>query len=92
MTMGTGAFIYASNFAHLGFIGNGVLGPGVLLAAIVAKIILETQYRLRKGVWFKPTKSAWRKEDGKFYFINLVPMCLNALTNGLYTVVMTFAW
>lgn len=91
-TQGTGAFIYASNYAKYGFIANGLLGPGVLLSALVAKLILETTYYCRHKSWFNPENSAWKTAEGKWYFKNLIAVVSNAVTNFLYTVVMTFAW
>jgi len=89
MFQGTGSFIYASNFAKYGFVANGILGPGVLLANILVKFIMELQYYIRHKRWFKAEGSAWKTPEGKWSFKNLTAVLANALTNFLYTVVMT---
>ena len=89
---GTGNFIYASNFSYLGFIGNGVLGPGTLLVFILVKLIREYLHFKKEGRWFKKKNSAWLDEHENFYYRNLVPLFVNGLTNLGFTIVMTFAW
>ena len=92
MFQGSGSFIYASNFAKYGFIANGVLGPGTLIAAIIAKLIMEISYYCKHKTWFKKEGSAWKNKEGKWSAFNVIAVVANGLTNFLYTVCMTFAW
>ena len=90
--MGIGSTVYATRFAQYGLLGNGILGPGTLLLTFVAKAIYELIYYCKHGRWFKVVNSAWRTKEGKLKAVNLIPMVLNAATNFLYLIVMTFAW
>ena len=90
--MGTGSFIYAVNFAHLGFVGNGIMGPGVLTIFLILKLALSIKYYIKTGRCFSKENSAWRTAQGTWTWINLIPLFGNALTNFLYTVTMTYAW
>ena len=89
--MGTGAFVYAPEYAKYGLAGTGVLGPGTFVLFLLWRLALEIRYRARTGVWLKPEGSrAW--ENGKPKWKTLIPWISNALTNAGYLVVMSFAW
>lgn len=90
--MGTGNFIYASNYSYLGFQGNGLLGPGALLVFSIVKFIREYTHFKREGRWFKANNSAWIDQNGAVYYKNFVPLLVNGLTGFGFSVVMTFAW
>ena len=62
--MGTGAFVYAPEYAKYGLAGTGILGPGTFVLFLLWRLALEIRYRVRTGVWLKPAGSrAW--ENGK---------------------------
>jgi drug/metabolite transporter (DMT)-like permease len=91
--MGIGSYLYASSFAKFGFLGNGFLGPGMLIVTTLTKILFEFRYRLKNKRWFREENSAWiAKDTGKVYFINLIPWLGGFLCNTVYIVSMTFAW
>lgn len=90
--MGTGAFIYASNYADYGLAGSGVLGPGAFVVFLLAKLIREVIYRSKNRSWVKPLRSSWFLETGKVRWSSLVPLLGNMGANIGYTIVMTFAW
>jgi len=90
--MGTGSFVYATNFAKYGFVGNGVLGPGNLIVCLLVKLAIEFRYYYKHKRWFKERNSTWLRADGSFYFYNSIAALANALTNDGYLIVMTIAW
>ena len=51
--MGTGAFIYAPEYAKYGLAGTGIIGPGTVVIFGIARIILEVRYKVQQGVWLK---------------------------------------
>ena len=90
--MGTGAFIYASNYSEYGLAGTGVLGPGATLMYVIVKIYREVSYRVKNKAWVKPQNSSWFKDDGKVRWNSMIPLFGNIACNIGYTIVMTFAW
>ena len=90
--MGTGAFIYASNYSEYGLPGTGVLGPGATIMYLLAKIVRELWYYCQNKRWIKPEKSSWKTDDGKVRWSSVIPLVGNILCNIGITVVMTFAW
>ena len=53
LSMGTGAFIYASNYAKYGLEGSGVLGPGPCIVFALVKVFRQVYFRCKQGQWFK---------------------------------------
>lgn len=90
--MGTGAFIFASNYADYGLKGTGLLGPGAAIVYFLFKAIKEIIYRSKHGRWTKEKDSSWRKDDGSIRWMSIVPIAGNVACNIGYTIVMTFAW
>jgi len=91
-SMGTGAFIYASNYAEYGLFGAGVLGPIPFLTTSLAKIIREVHFRCKTGTWVRETDSTWFKDDGRFRWSSIIPLTANTLLLFAYIVVMSIAW
>ena len=52
--MGTGAFIYASNYSEYGFAGLALLGPIPIITTSVVKISREVYFRCKTGSWLRP--------------------------------------
>jgi drug/metabolite transporter (DMT)-like permease len=92
LLMGSGAFIFASNFSEFGFKANGLLGPGTLIVCVGAKLAIEVSYFLKHRRWFKESGSAWRTPEGKFKWTGLLAVAINCATNFGYTLVMNLAW
>ena len=90
--LGTGNFIFASNYSYLGFKGTGIVGPGALLVFAIVKFIREYSYYKREGRWFKSNNSAWLDQNGAVYYKNILPLLVNGLTGFGFYVIMTFAW
>lgn len=90
--MGTGAFIYASNFSQYGTLGVGIIGPGVVLYTALFRIILECRYKHKTGRWIKPKGSRVMTPEGKLIWKSWIPVIVNLLTNGGYLCVMSFGW
>lgn len=91
--MGTGSFLYATNYADLGFEGGGLCGPGVFIMFLLLWVVKESMYRCKHGRWTKPGKESrlvW--EDGRLKWSNLVPFIGNVTVNVCYLIVMTYAW
>ena len=91
--MGTGAFIYATNFSEYGIIGAGILGPGPFIMCVIIRTYQEARYKLRTGSWFKP-KSASRviNPDGSVKWRSAIPLVISMTTNFSYILVMTLGW
>ena len=51
--MGTGSFIYASNFSKYGVVGVGIIGPGPVLYCGLIRLYLELRFRYKTGSWYK---------------------------------------
>ena len=88
--MGTGAFIFASNFSDYGIIGTGILAPGPFIMCLATRTYKEISYKRRTGSWFKPgNASRVMTPEGKILWKSLIPVTVNLLTNGGYLVVMS---
>lgn len=92
LCMGTGAFLFASNFSDFGILGIGVLGMGGTLISALIKLVKEISFRLSTGKWVKDKNSRIRTDDGKIKWIFLVPLISNILCNFLYTLVLSVGW
>ncbi len=90
--MGTGAFIYASNYAKYGIFGTGLMGPFNFVFYILLKAIRESRYRCKNLSWVKPKNSIWFKIDGSVRWSSLVPLLVHIVTNMGYNISMTYAW
>lgn len=91
--MGTGAFIFASNFSGQGIFGTGLIGPGAFLLCVILRAQSEIRYRCKNGRWTKEgDKSRVLKPDGKILWKSLIPLTANVLTNLLYLLAMTIGW
>ena len=91
--MGTGAFIFASNFSDYGIIGTGILAPGPFIMCLATRTYKEISYKRRSGSWFKPgNASRVMTPEGKILWKSLIPVTVNLLTNGGYLVVMSLGW
>lgn len=92
LCMGSGQFIFASNFSKYGFKSNGLFGPGTLILCIIAKLTLEIPYYLKNRRWFKEADSAWRTPEGKIKWTGVVALLTNSLANLGYTIALNLAW
>ena len=93
LCMGTGSFLFASNFADLGYEGAGVTGPFVFIIFLFIWVIRESAHRCKTGSWRKPgdlSRLYW--ESGKVKWSNLIPVLGNVTVNVSYLIVMTYAW
>jgi len=90
--MGTGSFIYASNFSGLGIVGTGTYAPGGFLFYVLVKIGMLIKSRIKTGAWINPANSTVVYPDGKIRWTNLIPLIANTVTNGAYLVILTYAW
>lgn len=90
--MGTGSFLFASNYADLGFEGGGLCGPFVFIIFLGIWIVRSTVYRCKHGRWTKPEGSRFYWDDGSLKYSNLVPFLGNVTVNVCYLIVMTYAW
>ena len=90
--MGTGAAIFATHYADLGFQGGGLSGPTVFIAFFLLWAIRVVVYRVKSGAWTNPKNSRLVWPDGKLKKSNLVPLLGNATVNVSYLIVMTYAW
>mmetsp|Transcript_9869 Transcript_9869/g.12241 ORF Transcript_9869/g.12241 Transcript_9869/m.12241 type:complete len:290 (-) Transcript_9869:183-1052(-) len=90
--MGTGAFIYASNYSEHGLVGSAVLGPGPFVVFSMIKLIREIVYRCRKKTWVRPEDSAWVSKEGGIRWSSIIPLAVNVSNNVAYVLIMTIAW
>ena len=90
--MGTGAAIFATQYADLGFEGGGLSGPGVFIMFFLLWFIRICVYRCRHGRWTAEKDSRLLKPDGTLFWSNLIPLLGNATVNVSYLIVMTYAW
>ena len=90
--MGTGAFIFASNFSDQGIAATGLMGPIPALLFILTRVIIECRYKKKNNRWTKEKNSRLLKEDGTVRWSTLVPLIGNVLTNALYLFAMTIGW
>ena len=91
--MGTGSFLYASNFSEYGMVATGILGPGPALLCLVIRLTLEIKYRVKMGTWFKAgPASRVRTPQGKILWKSLIPIAMNILTNMGQLVVLSLGW
>ena len=91
-SMGTGSFLFASNFSDYATYGLAIIGPGGFLMCMMIRVITECRYRIRTGSWFKPKGSRVMGDDGKLLWRSLIPITVNVLTNGGMLVVMALGW
>ena len=92
LTMGTGSFLFASNYADLGFQGGGLTGPFVFIIFLTVWVVRQTTFRIKNGRWTKKTNSRLLWDDGSLKWSNLVPFLGNVTVNVSYLIVMTYAW
>ncbi len=90
--MGTGAFIYASNYAKYGIFGTGLIGPVNFVVYLLFKVIRESHYRCKNRSWVKPKNSVWVNADGSMKWSSLIPLVTHIATNLGYNISMTYAW
>lgn len=57
--MGTGNFLYASNYAKYGLVGVTILGPSSFISGMIIKISREVYFRHKHGYWFRKKDSTW---------------------------------
>jgi hypothetical protein len=57
LLMGTGAFIYATNFAQYGLRANGIIGPGTLICVLLLRLGMAIVFRVKSGSWIGKEKS-----------------------------------
>ena len=80
--MGTGSFLYASNFSEYGLVATGIVGPAPFFMCLVIRLIVEIRYRVKMGTWFKEgAASRVRTPEGKVLWKSLIPVAANVLTN-----------
>ena len=91
--MGTGAFLFASNFSKdLGLTGLALIGPFAFVMCIVIRVIQECRFKRRTGSWFKKENSRIMTKDGKYVWTTLIPLFANVLTNFGYLLVISIGW
>ena len=92
--MGVGNFLFAINFADLGLMGTGVMGPFTVLIAVVIKLVRGVVYRIRHGRWIKERGSVvfYDAPNGGVKWSNLLPICGSALPTAANTLFLTYAW
>ncbi len=90
--MGTGAFIFASNFSDQGIYGTGLIGPIPAILCFIIRLIIEKRYKKETGWWTKPKNSHYYTDDRKVRYSTLIPLIGNVLTNALYLLAMTIGW
>ena len=91
-SMGTGSFVYASNYSGLGIVGNGTYAPGGFLFFTIIKIGMLIRSRIKTGAWINPANSTVVYPDGKIRWKNLIPLIGNTATSAAYAYIMTYAW
>ena len=89
--MGTGAFIYASNFAEYGILATGILGPVPFIYCLIIRSVLEIKFYRRTGSWFKE-KNSRVYQDGKIVWSSLIPFTVSMVSNFCYLLVMSLGW
>ena len=90
--MGTGGAIYATTYAKLGLGGVSLTGPGTLLFFLIWRIVAELKHRYTYGQWLKREQSRIVDEEGRTKWKNLIPLFGNVFINGMYLVIMAYAW
>ena len=94
--IGTGSFIYAINFGHLGLRGPGVQAPGTLLVFLAIKVVKGIHTKIKSGSCIAATQSNIYHDitDGqrKIKWINLLPLIINIIAIFGYVNVMTLGW
>ena len=97
--MGTGSFIFASEYSELGYEGGGLCGPGVFIVFLLVWVIRESIFRVKNGKWTKSgdeSRLIWgpngKGTEGKLKWSNLIPFLGNVTVNVSYLIVMTYAW
>ena len=91
VAMGTGGYLYASNYAEFGLAANGLLGPGAFIFYLFIKVFRESKHKVKTGTWFKK-ESAWIKSDSSVRWNSLIPLSVNVTTNIGWSIIMTYAW
>mmetsp|Transcript_11641 Transcript_11641/g.19671 ORF Transcript_11641/g.19671 Transcript_11641/m.19671 type:complete len:82 (+) Transcript_11641:302-547(+) len=72
--MGVGQFIYATHFSSIGFLGTGFIGPLPLVLLTLFKIAIALRNKVTKGVFIDRKNSNIVDEEGKFKWLNLIPI------------------
>jgi len=95
--MGTGSFIYATNFGKYGMLGPGCIAPGTLLVWVTVKGIFEGIYRYKHGTCIKVMDSCLltdeKGEEGrKLRWKNCIPLLANVGCTVGRICVMTVGW
>ena len=90
--MGSGAFLYATSFSNYGIVGTGMISPGPLLFCLIIRVVEEVRFKRKTGSWFKRQGSRVMTPEGEILWITLIPLTVNAITNVLYLIVLTFGW
>ena len=90
--MGTGAFLFASNFSDFGIFGLGITGPGGAVLCILIRLFKDIAFRVRSGAWTNKNNSRVYTPEGKIRFLSLVPLLGSVLTNVGYLLVLTVGW
>ena len=91
-TMGTGAFLFATNFSDRGLSAIGLLAPGPFLMCMTVRVFQEVRYRYKTGSWTKPKGSRLVEPNGQLAWKNLIPVSINTICNGGYLAIMTIGW
>lgn len=90
--MGTGGAIYATCYARLGMAGVGITGPGTFIFFLIWRLTAELRHRFVHGQWLKPEGSRIVDDQGVTKWKNLIPLLGNVFINGMYLIVMSYAW
>jgi len=92
LTLGIGEYLYASNYAHYGLLGIGVMAPGTICWFTLFKIILACYYYRKNGSVINRPKSSLVYPDGRIRWFNLVPLMANVIGNAGFLAVLSYAW
>ena len=92
--MGTGAFIYATNFGKYGALGPGCIAPGTLCVHLTTKAVYETLYRCKNGRCLKEKDSCLLTDTKprKLRWNHCIPLLANVSCIVVYIYVMTMGW
>ena len=95
--MGTGAFIYATNFGKYGVLGPGCMAPGTLVVLLTIEAMIEGVYRCKHGRCIKDKDSCLLTDkDGdakrSLRWKHCIPLQANVICIVGYIYVMTVGW
>ena len=90
--MGTGNFLFASNFSYLGMSGLGLVGPSGTAICVVIRVVKECMYHRRTGRWIKEENSRLLTPEGKLKWSSCIPLVANVLTNFGFLLVLSVGW